>query len=185
MVSLISEIHDDLEKGALRLMTEYRARLFVEAVRLCEDKVEAEDLVSRTFSKAIFNLDSYKEDDNLYGWMKTIMVNIHRNDLARPVARGTTPVSSEPSERLLLRFATEEAKDLGLVPLVHRLTGTAGKRQKRRAVGDDAAAHVHSDWSLSFLVRHSNLIVSNSPRTRAGNLLYFPLSARESFASAP
>ena len=98
MVSLISEIHDDLEKGALRLMTEYRARLFVEAVRLCEDKVEAEDLVSRTFSKAIFNLDSYKEDDNLYGWMKTIMVNIHRNDLARPVARGTTPVSSDALE---------------------------------------------------------------------------------------
>ena len=98
MVSLISEIHDDLEKGVLRLMTEYRARLFVDAVRLCEDNAAAEDLVSRTFSKAIFNLDSYKEDDNLYGWMKTIMVNIHRNDLARPVARGTTPVSSDALE---------------------------------------------------------------------------------------
>ena len=93
-MSVIADIHNDMERGARRLITEYRARLFSDAVRLCENMTDAEDLVSQTFAKVVNSLDSYKEDDNFYGWMKTIMINIRRNDLARPVARGTVPVDA-------------------------------------------------------------------------------------------
>ena len=97
-MSLIADIHNDMEKGAVRLITEYRARLISDAVRICENIGEAEDLVDRTFVKVIRNIESHHEDRNLYGWMKTIMVNVHRNDLARPVARGTEPVDAETLE---------------------------------------------------------------------------------------
>ena len=91
-MSIIAEIHNDLEKGTVRLMEEYRARLFSEAVHLCDNVASAEDLVSRTFVKVINNLSSYRADNNFYGWMKTILLNLHRNDLQRPVQRGTVPV---------------------------------------------------------------------------------------------
>ena len=107
-MSLVADIHRDLERGVLGLMTEYRERLFSEAVRLCVDVSSAEDLVSRTFAKAVFKFDSYKEDDNLYGWMKTIMVNLHRDDQDRPVARGTTPV---PAEALELYAGADNSTD--------------------------------------------------------------------------
>ena len=97
-MSLIADIHNDMEKGAVRLITEYRARLISDAVRICENIGEAEDLVDRTFVKVIRNIESHHGDRNLYGWMKTIMVNVHRNDLARPVARGTEPVDAETLE---------------------------------------------------------------------------------------
>ena len=94
-MSIISEIRKDLEQGAIRLITEHRDRLMAEAVRLCGDVGTAEDLVSCTFSKAIHKIDSYKSDDNFFGWLKTIMGNIHKSELRRPVVRGTTPVDSE------------------------------------------------------------------------------------------
>ena len=94
-MSVIADIHNDMEKGALRLITEYRAHLMLDAVRMCENVSDAEDLVSRTLVRVINGLDTYKEDDNFYGWMKTIMVNLRRNDLARPVDRGTVPVEAE------------------------------------------------------------------------------------------
>ena len=98
-MSLIADLHNDLEKGALRLMTEYRARLYADALRLCDNAADAEDLVERTFAKAIGKIDLYKEDHNLYGWMKTIMGNLRRDDLDHPVARGTVPVDEATLEQ--------------------------------------------------------------------------------------
>ena len=98
-MSLIADLHNDLEKGALRLMTEYRARLYADALRLCDNAADAEDLVERTFAKAIGKIDLYKEDHNLYGWMKTIMGNLRRDDLDHPVARGTVPVDEVTLEQ--------------------------------------------------------------------------------------
>ena len=94
-MSLIADIHNDLEKGAIRLIAEYRGRLFSEAIRLCGDLTTAEDLVSRTFAKAIDNIDSYKEDVNLFGWLKTILTNLYRNDQRRAVNRNTDPVDPQ------------------------------------------------------------------------------------------
>ena len=80
----------------------------------------------------------------------------------RPAEAQVVDQPSEPPQRLLLRFAAEEAEDLCLVPLVHRRAGAAGKRQKRRAVGDDASARVRGDCPLSFIVHRSNFIVVTS-----------------------
>ena len=91
-MGLISDIRQDLDASALQLITEYRDRLFAEAVRLCADVSAAEDLVSRTLDKAIRNLESHRKESSVFGWMKSIMQNLHRNDNRSPVVRGTTPV---------------------------------------------------------------------------------------------
>ena len=91
-MGLISDIRQDLDASALQLITEYRDRLFAEAVRLCADMSAAEDLVSRTLDKAIRNLESHRKESSVFGWMKSIMLNLYRNDNRSPVVRGTTPV---------------------------------------------------------------------------------------------
>lgn len=98
-MGIIADIHRDLDRGALQLMAEYRGRLFGEAVDLCGDKALAEDLVFRTLERALDRVETYKEDNNLFAWMKSIMENIHKDDMKRPVARGTTAMEQDELER--------------------------------------------------------------------------------------
>ena len=97
-MGLIAEIHKDLDRSALQLMAEYHGRLRVEAVRLCADDAEADDLVFRTLERVVAKADTYKDDLNLFAWMKSIMENIHKNDRRRPVVRGTTAVEADKLE---------------------------------------------------------------------------------------
>ena len=99
-MGIIAEIHKDLELGAVHLIAEYRLRLQAIAVKLCGDETQANDLVFRTFERVIAKVDSYKTDDSFFGWMTTIMENLHRNDVKRPVVRGTKSVQSEELEQL-------------------------------------------------------------------------------------
>ena len=98
-MGLIADIHKDLEIGALQLIAEYRTRLHDEAVKLCGDGTQVDDLVFRTFEQVLTKVDSYKVDTNLFGWMKSIMENIHRNDTRGPVVRCTKVVPPEELEQ--------------------------------------------------------------------------------------
>ena len=97
-MGLISDIRQDLDASALQLITEYRDRLFAEAVRLCADVSAAEDLVSRTLDKAIRNLESHRKESSVFGWMKSIMTNLHIDDQRRHMIRGTFPADAETIE---------------------------------------------------------------------------------------
>ena len=97
-MGLLADIHKDLEVGALRLLVEYRARLHDAAVKLCDDETQADDLVFRTIERVLAKPDSYKVDTNLFGWMLSIMENIHLNDIKRPVVRGTVAVDDATME---------------------------------------------------------------------------------------
>ena len=98
-MGLIADIHKDLENGALQLIVEYSERLHALAVKMCGDEAQAEDLVFRTFERVLTKAKTYKSDTNLFGWMKSIMENIHKDDLKRPVARNTTTVEAEELEQ--------------------------------------------------------------------------------------
>ena len=99
-MGLIADIHKDLENGALQLIVEYHERLHVLAAEMCGDEAQAEDLVFRTFERVLTKAKTYKSDTNLFGWMKSIMENIHKDDLKRPVARNTTAVEAEELEQI-------------------------------------------------------------------------------------
>ena len=74
-MSVAQNINDDFEKGAARLVAEYRERLCKDALAVCGDAAEAEDFVFRTFDKAIRNISSFKGEGSFYGWMKAILLN--------------------------------------------------------------------------------------------------------------
>ena len=98
-MGLIADIQSDMEKGAVRLISEYRLRLVSDAQRLCENASDVDDLVSRTLVKVINNIDSHDATRDFYAWMKSIMENIHLNDVRRPVDRRTKAVPPEELEQ--------------------------------------------------------------------------------------
>ena len=95
-MGVLTDIKNDLNQSALQLMLECRDRLYSVAFRECGNVADAEDLVSRTFAKAIQKLDCGMEVANLYGWLKTMMLNLRADDQRKAVVRGTYP--ADPAE---------------------------------------------------------------------------------------
>ena len=96
-MELYEEIRADREAGARRLVDEYRSRLMAMAMGLTSSSHEAEDLVFRTFERAILKIDDYKPVGSFYYWVCAILVNFHRMDLRKAAVRpkftgdGTVP----------------------------------------------------------------------------------------------
>ena len=108
-MDVISNIHNDIHKGALQLIAEHRGILLVRARELCGNETDAEELVIRTIDKAIRKIDTYSGDGSVLGWMKAILENLHRNDCRNPVVKGTCAVDDESLERLAgLDWKTDE-----------------------------------------------------------------------------
>ena len=97
-MGILKNIKRELDQSALQLMIECRERLYAVAVRECGNVADADDLVSRTLAKAIQKLSGETEVENLFGWLKTMMLNLRTDDLRKTVVRGTKPVDPEDME---------------------------------------------------------------------------------------
>ena len=76
----------DVEKGARTLVEEYGARLYATAFRLCLNEKDAEDLVSRTFTRTIEQIHSFRAESAFFTWMCSILVNFYHMDARRKAA---------------------------------------------------------------------------------------------------
>ena len=94
-IGIIQEILQDREKGAVRLVSEYRERLYAVAIALCNDATEAEDLVFRTFEQVLDKVETCGSEASFYSWMCAILRNFHRHSVRRPVNRNTEPVGGQ------------------------------------------------------------------------------------------
>ena len=77
------EIINDRERGARALVAVYQDRLFSAALILCRDHAAAEDLLFRTFSRAIAKISTFRPNTNFYNWLYTIMINFRRMDIRK------------------------------------------------------------------------------------------------------
>ena len=77
------EIIKDREHGARILVAVYKDRLFASALILCRDRRAAEELVFRTFARAIDKISSFRPNTNFYNWLYTIMINFRRMDIRK------------------------------------------------------------------------------------------------------
>ena len=77
------EIIKDRERGARALVAVYQDRLFAAALILCRDRTAAEELVFRTFARAIDKISSFRPNTNFYNWLYTIMINFRRMDIRK------------------------------------------------------------------------------------------------------
>lgn len=77
------EIRKNGESGAKRLVSEYGNRLFAAAILLCSDASEAEELVFRTFERAIKKIGQYEPTGDFFSWIYAVMLNFRRMDLRK------------------------------------------------------------------------------------------------------
>ena len=98
-MGILTSIKRDLDQSALQLVVECRDRLYSVAFRECGNVAEADDLVSRTLAKAIQKLNGEAEVENLFGWLKTMLLNLRADDMRKAVVRGTQPVEAEELEK--------------------------------------------------------------------------------------
>lgn len=94
MRDIWEEIASDRESGSRRLVAEYGDRLYAAALLLCPSAADAEELVFRTFERAVSRIGQFKPVGEFYGWLYVIMLNFRRMDLRRNqpdvVSVGTT-----------------------------------------------------------------------------------------------
>ena len=86
----------DVESGARELVSEYGARLFATAYRICGNEKDAEDLVQRTFVRVVERIGSFNGRSAFFTWMCAILVNFHRMD-RRGKARNALALGEEAS----------------------------------------------------------------------------------------
>ena len=123
-MSVVQDIHDDLEKGAARLVAEYRDRLCRDALAICGDAAEAEDFAFRTFDKAIRKIDSYKGDGAFYDWMRSILLNDIRSTKRTKSAQNT----------VIAELDAETPAPEGSAGTVERLVAESDAEVVRRAI---------------------------------------------------
>jgi len=102
-MQIYEEIRADRERGARRLVEEYKNRLYSTALMLCGDEHEAEDLVFRTFAQAINRIGKYKPSGSFFNWVFTIMMNYRRMDIRKKKCRITMFFPEELPERADVR----------------------------------------------------------------------------------
>lgn len=107
-----NEIVEDADSGAKRLVAEYGDRLFTAACRIVQNDSEAEDLVFRTFERAILKIGQYDGRCQFFSWLYSVMLNFRRMDLRRKGANaldfeGELPevevAGPDPAEALALK----------------------------------------------------------------------------------
>ena len=90
------EIIKNREKGARELVAVYQDRLFAAAMILCRDRSAAEELVFRTFERAINKIATFRPNTNFYNWLYTILINFRRMDLRRERINPLVPTDPLP-----------------------------------------------------------------------------------------
>ena len=92
-MGLFKDIQTDLELASVRMVTEYRDRLLVEAFRLCGNQADAEDLVGSVFKEVFAHKGGYDpEKGELYSYLSGILSHLYARSKRRAVNRGTVAV---------------------------------------------------------------------------------------------
>lgn len=78
-----------------KLISIYRKNLFTYLLRMCKDRMTAEDLLQEILIKAWKGLKSYKEQQKFSSWLFTIAHNVSIDAIRKRKIRGETPYLSD------------------------------------------------------------------------------------------
>ena len=106
------EISADVHAGAAKLVAEYGDRLFTAAFQIVQNEADANDLVFRTFERALNKVGQFVGRSQFFSWLYSVMLNFRLMDLRRKgsnalvfdenVPDGEDP-SPNPAEALALK----------------------------------------------------------------------------------
>lgn len=80
---LVKNLKKGREDAYRQIVEEYGNRLLRTCYLILKDREEAEDVVQETFIKVFRNIDSFRENSNLYTWIYTITLNLSRDRLRK------------------------------------------------------------------------------------------------------
>lgn len=95
---------------------EFRPNLLAFAMRLCNDRVSAEDLVQETILRAYTHIDSFTPGTRLGAWLFTILRNFHRSEW-RKRRREVEDVDGAYSKTLTTASDVEDSNELDRVAM--------------------------------------------------------------------
>ena len=128
-MGVFQDIQTDIELASVKMVTEYRRRLLVDALKLCGNEVDAEDLVSSVFNEIFAHDDGYDpKKGELYPYLRGILEHLYARTKRRAVNRGTVAV-----EPFVLAQSQRSADQRGIT---HDL-GTAENRRFDRNTKDN------------------------------------------------
>lgn len=79
-VSLCKEGH---ENGFMQIYQAYSKQMFSIALRILQDRQEAEDVLQESFIKVFKNIQSFKGDASFGSWLKRIVINHAINQIKK------------------------------------------------------------------------------------------------------
>jgi RNA polymerase sigma-70 factor (ECF subfamily) len=109
------------------MLSEHVDGLYSYALALSRNRIDAEDLVQKTYVRTIPAVRRLRKGSNVKSWMFTILRNIWLNQLPQP--RASVPMPGTDTDQFLPEFSTPGAKD----PHSLSLTGL-DQEQVRQAI---------------------------------------------------
>lgn len=95
-------------------LCDQRERLMAVAMALCHSTAHAEDLVQESMTRGLERLDSLRCEDRLAPWLKSILINLFRDQYRRPEPDGELDIDI-PSRVVTPEYITERSEFFGHV----------------------------------------------------------------------
>jgi RNA polymerase sigma-70 factor, ECF subfamily len=119
-----------------------RERLYGQALRMCRNHADAEDLVQDTMVKAYSNFDSFLPDSNLTAWLYRIQTNTYittyRRRQRRPIQYSADAITDQEllaqAQRTSTRHVSAEDQVLAALPNTEVIAAMQSLPEKLRAV---------------------------------------------------
>ena len=120
--TLVKECVSGKAKAQRMLFDRYSAKMLGVAIRYIKDKERAEDVLQDAFIKVFKNLDRFKHDGSLEGWIRRIVVNTALDQLRKNKKRqGDIELDNSFLEITTNNFTEERLQAESLMKLVQAL----------------------------------------------------------------
>ena len=119
---LIELLKKNSESAFVELYNKYSPVLFGICLRYTKERTEAEDILQESFIKIYENIDSFKSEGSLEGWLKRIVVNVSINHYRKKIKENTVSTDDEITyEEIIPENIFSELTSKELISLIQLL----------------------------------------------------------------
>jgi len=119
---LIELLKKNSESAFVELYNRYSPVLFGICLRYAKERTDAEDILQESFIKIYENIQSFKGEGSLEGWLKRIVVNVSINHYRKKIKEGTISTDEDIKyEEIIPENIFSELTSKELIGLIQRL----------------------------------------------------------------
>jgi len=119
---LIELLKRNSESAFVELYNMYSPVLFGICLRYSKERVDAEDILQESFIKIYENIQGFKSEGSLEGWLKRIVVNVSINHYRKKIKENVVSTDGEVTyEEIIPENVFSELTSKELIGLIQRL----------------------------------------------------------------